>query len=134
MGASGGMRFNDGKVKWSLVDFEALESMVRVLEYGTHKYSIFADEHGDQFTGKEVTPEQASLMTLILSGRDNWKKGLKVTGVMESLMRHAIAILNGEMIDSESGLEHIGHLMCNAMFAAHLIKHLPEFNDLPKKD
>lgn len=32
-------RFNEGKPKWSLIPFSALEPMVRVLEFGANKYS-----------------------------------------------------------------------------------------------
>jgi hypothetical protein len=85
-------RYNEGKCKWSLVDFKSLEPMVKVLEYGTEKYS-----------------------------RDNWKKGLPVTEICESLMRHLYAFLDGENIDPESGMSHIGHIQCNAMFLAHMI-------------
>lgn len=88
-----GMRFNDGKAKWHLVDFDSLEVMVKVLEYGATKY-----------------PE------------DNWKKGLNPTEVLESLQRHLISLFNGEQIDKESKLPHIGHVLCNAMFFSYLTR------------
>lgn len=85
-------RFNEGKPQWSLVSFKDIEPMVRVLEYGCIKY----DAH-------------------------NWKKGLPVTETLDSLMRHVIALLHGEDNDPESGLPHIGHIQCNAMFLAHFL-------------
>lgn len=93
-------RFNEGKIKWSLVDFESLEGMVRVLEYGATKYSPH-----------------------------NWKKGLQVTEVAESLLRHTFALLAGEDNDGESGLPHTGHIQCNAMFLAFMLEKKPEFDD-----
>ena len=33
-----GLRYNKEKLKWSLVDFESLEEMVKVLEFGAEKY------------------------------------------------------------------------------------------------
>lgn len=84
---AGAMRFNNGKLQWSLVHFKSLEPMVKVLEFGAQKYD-----------------------------RDNWKKGLGLGKVMESMMRHVAAIMDGEITDPESGLPHIGHIMCNAMF------------------
>lgn len=93
-------RFNAGKPQWSLVDFEALEPMVRVLEYGAEKY----DAH-------------------------NWKKGFPYTKLMESMLRHCFAYLEGEDKDPESGLDHIGHILCNAMFLAYNHNHHPEFDD-----
>jgi len=86
------MRFNDGKLQWSLVDFQALEPMVLVLEFGAKKY----DAH-------------------------NWKKGLPVTKIAESMMRHLFALLAGEDKDPESGIEHTGHILCNAMFLSRMM-------------
>lgn len=84
------MRFNTGKVEWSLVDFKALEPMVQVLMYGAQKYEP-----------------------------DNWKKGLPEKKVIESLLRHVFDMLDGQDNDIESGLPHIGHVLCNAMFISY---------------
>ena len=81
------LRYNQGKLKWSLVDLESLEGMVRVLEFGAIKYSP-----------------------------DNWKKGLDRKEVLESMMRHLTALMGGNEEDLESELRHISHIMCNAMF------------------
>jgi hypothetical protein len=80
-------RFNEDKPKFSLIDLKSLELMAEVLEYGAIKYS-----------------------------RDNWKMGLPLSEILDSMMRHIAAIQDGEMIDSESGLSHIGHIQCNALF------------------
>lgn len=106
-----GLRYNTGKPKWSLVDFKSLEPMVEALEYGANKYTT---ENG--------------------SGRDNWKKGMPVTEVCESLLRHTFALLTGEIDDPESTKQHIGHIQANAMFISYMINQKPEFNNLPKKD
>lgn len=96
-----GDRFNKDKPKWSLVDFKSLENMVRALEMGKEKY-----------------------------GKDNWKKGLPVSEISESLMRHLFALLNGEKTDSESGLPHSAHILCNAMFIAYMEENKPEMCDV----
>jgi len=87
----GGLRFNEGKLKWSLVSWKALEPMVRVLMFGADKY----DDH-------------------------NWKKGLKYTEVCESLQRHLNAFIEGADNDEESKISHVGHIMCNAMFLSYM--------------
>lgn len=69
-----GDRFNKGKPRWSLVAFFALVPMVRVLEYGANKYS----DH-------------------------NWQKGLDKKEILESLMRHLVSLMDGEIRDEESG-------------------------------
>ena len=99
------LRYNQGKVQWSLVDFQSLEPMVRVLEYGCKKYS-----------------------------RDNWKTGMPATQIIESMLRHTFKLLEGELVDEESLIEHIGHIQCNAMFLAYVLKNKPHFNDLPNEN
>lgn len=98
-------RKNNGKLQWTQIDFESMEDMVRVLEFGAEKYD-----------------------------RDNWKKGFPVRQLCDSLLRHMTAFLNGEDIDPESGLTHIGHIQCNAMFLAYNMKHHPEMDDRKKED
>lgn len=82
-----GLRFNQGKPRWSLVHFKSLEPMIRVLEKGAEKY----DDH-------------------------NWRKGMPKSVVLECAQRHLAAILDGEDTDSESGQLHAAHVMCNMMF------------------
>jgi len=81
------LRYNDGKPKWSLVHFQSLIPMVRVLEYGCIKYA----------------PK-------------NWQKPMDTTQILESMQRHLAALFDGEEVDSESGISHMGHIMANAMF------------------
>lgn len=98
------LRYNDGKLRWSLVDFKSLEPMVRVLEKGAFKY----DDH-------------------------NWKKGMPATQISESLLRHMFAFMNGEENDPETNESHLGHVMCNVMFLIYNLRENPEFNDIQRK-
>jgi len=84
-------RFNDGKPKYSLIDLTVLEPCARVLEFGAKKYA-----------------------------RDNWKNGMPITELLDSLLRHVAALRAGQLIDPESGLSHIGHIQCNAMFLGNI--------------
>jgi hypothetical protein len=93
------LRYNSNKLRWSLVDFDALEDMVKVLVFGSKKY---AD--------------------------NNWKKGLKTTEIFESIMRHLSAYMRGEEFDLESGLPHTGHILCNAMFLSYMEKYKKDFD------
>ena len=94
------LRYNQGKLKWSLVDFKSLEGLVEVLEYGANKYAP-----------------------------DNWKKGMPVKEVAESLMRHLFAFLGGEDVDPESGCRHISHVMCNAMFIEFILREKAHYDN-----
>ena len=97
------LRYNEGKLQWSMIDFKSLEGMVRVLEMGAKKYS-----------------------------KDNWKLGMPVTQVCESLMRHLFAYMSGEDTDPESGESHMSHVLVNAMFVEYIMKERSEFDDRKK--
>ena len=97
-------RHNEGKIKWSLVPFRALEPMVQVLMFGAKKYSP-----------------------------DNWKKGMKYTIIYDSMQRHLTSFMEGEENDSESKLHHVGHILCNALFLSWMIIFKPENDDRTKK-
>ncbi len=81
------MRFNEGKVDWTQMHYKSMEPMIRVLEFGARKYA-----------------------------KKNWMKEMDPDQIMNSLQRHVAAIMDGEIIDSESGIAHMGHIQCNAMF------------------
>jgi hypothetical protein len=81
-------RFNEGKIDLTLIPADASEAEARVWMAGEQKY-----------------------------GRYNWTKlwGDKtIDVVMASLLRHALAIQKGEVVDPESGEYHAAHIRCNA--------------------
>jgi hypothetical protein len=93
-------RYNTGKLKWSLVSWNALEPMIEVLMYGMNKYTAW-----------------------------NWCKGLKYTEICESLLRHVYAFMNGEDEDPESKLKHVGHILANAMFLSYMTLFKKDMDD-----
>lgn len=76
-----GIKYDGGKPDYSLLPFNALEEIVRVLTYGAAKYS-----------------------------RDNWKlvEPYKERYVAAAL-RHLTAYARGEKSDTESGRHHLAH-------------------------
>ena len=82
---------NDIHVEQQFMTLEAFDSMADVLEYGAQKYE-----------------------------RNNWRKlSPNKLAAADSLYRHVASILNGELIDEDSKLPHIGHIMCNIMFLTY---------------
>jgi hypothetical protein len=83
-----GVKDDDGKARWSLLPYEQLEEVVKVLGFGADKY-----------------------------GDDNWKK-VKQGGrrYMDAAMRHIAAMQNGKVKDPESGLSHAAHAVCCLLF------------------
>lgn len=97
-----GVKFDFEKLDWSLVDFESLEPLVEVLMFGAKKYEP-----------------------------DNWKKVKPPERYIKSLLRHILEYgqrlknkKKGDLIlDKESNLPLIGHILCNAMFLAYFEQH-----------
>lgn len=83
-----GEKFDGEKVNMGLLPLDALETIAQVLEYGAKKYAP-----------------------------DNWKKVPDgYNRYKAALLRHLAAIDRGENVDNESGLPHIAHVACNAIF------------------
>lgn len=95
------VKFDAGKTDWSLVPWDSVEEIVKVLEFGKVKYAAW-----------------------------NWSSngGFKYMRVFNSTMRHLLAWARGEDKDPESGLSHIAHAGCNIFFLMHFIKNKDKFS------
>lgn len=93
-------KYNEGKLRWTLISWKALEPMVKVLMFGANKYEAH-----------------------------NWKKGLKYSVISESLQRHLYAFMEGQDNDPESKLSHLGHILCNAMFLSWMFIFRKDLDD-----
>lgn len=83
-----GRKFDGGKLDWTLMPFDALEPVVRVLELGAKKYA-----------------------------RDNWLHVENSTHrYTKALMRHVVAYVMGEENDPETGEPHLAHAGCCLLF------------------
>lgn len=81
------VKADSGKLQWSLIPFEELKDVVKVLMLGAKKYNP-----------------------------DNWKKCDDVKRYKDALMRHVISYVSGDERDEESGLSHLAHAICNCLF------------------
>tara|TARA_R110000850_G_scaffold148827_3_gene271127 strand:- start:3126 stop:3572 length:447 start_codon:yes stop_codon:yes gene_type:complete len=88
---AGAVKYDVGKARMELLPLAALEQVAAVMTFGANKY---ADNGWKQ-----------------LANADS-----RYTG---ALLRHLTAIQGGEVLDPESGLPHIAHVACNAIFLTH---------------
>ena len=65
--------------------------------------------------------------------RYNWMKGMDWNIPIACIGRHALAILEGEDTDSESGEPHAGHIACNVIMLLHYLDYYPEGDTRPCK-
>lgn len=96
-----GARYNDGKTRFDLIPLASLRPAADVFEYGAKKYS-----------------------------ERNWMRGQPWSVPMASMMRHLADLQAGEMIDNESNLPHVGHILCNAIMLAHFYQFYAEGDDI----
>jgi len=83
-----GFKSDKNKLRWSLFQFQELEDVLKVLEYGCIKYS-----------------------------KDNWQLVPNAKErYFNAVMRHLIAWHNGERKDKESNLSHLSHAACGIHF------------------
>lgn len=95
-----GEKHDIGKPMIELIDPSFLLVLGDVLSYGAAKYE----------------PE-------------NWRKGIPAGRLYGALQRHLIAFQNGEDMDQESGLPHLGHAACELMFLYWTVANLPDLDD-----
>lgn len=81
-----GMKFDQGKPRWSLLPTGVVAAVVRVLTFGAKKYAP-----------------------------DNWKK-IEPVRYEDAAMRHFDAWRSGEKTDPETGESHLAHAVCCLFF------------------
>lgn len=81
------MKFDSGKLRYSLVPPVAVEAMAKVLTYGAKKYKP-----------------------------NNWQKAEDFSRYTDALYRHLEAWRSGQEFDDESGLSHLSHALTNIAF------------------
>ncbi len=87
-----GAKLDAGKNMMDLIPAETLQHLGEVLTFGCRKYS-----------------------------RDGWKAVSDAKNrYSAAMLRHYAAWKSGESLDPESGIPHITHMMCNAVFLDYL--------------
>lgn len=80
------IKADQGKTDWCILPIKPSEEIIKVFSFGEQKYA-----------------------------RGNYQEGggLKYSRVINSLLRHIHAFMQGEDKDPESGLHHLAHAGCN---------------------
>lgn len=96
------VKHDSGKTDWSLMPWEAVEEINKVLEFGASKYAAH-----------------------------NWTEGegFRYTRVLSSLFRHLFAWSRGEDCDPESGLSHLAHAGCNVIFLLYYNRYKERYSN-----
>lgn len=102
---TGGLRYNKGKSRVDLLSPLAMMGTAAVLEFGSKKYA-----------------------------EGNWQKGISWRATIGCLLRHTFKFMMGEDIDPESGLPHVDHIACNAMFLQEYFRTRKSFDDRLKTE
>jgi len=97
-----GTKYDGDKLRMDLIPPEVMTAIAEVLTMGAVKY----DDH-------------------------NWREGIQYSRVVGALKRHLTAWEGGEVYDSESKLNHMAHVLCNAAFLiTYEFEGRSELNDL----
>lgn len=62
----------------------------------------------------------------------NWMRGMAWSIPLGCVTRHALAWLDGQENDPETGLPHRGHIQCNLVMLKYYATHFQEGDDRPK--
>jgi hypothetical protein len=92
--------YDEGKLRYDLLDAGILEDVVAVFTYGSKKYDD-----------------------------NNWRKGMPFTKLFGSIMRHMWLWYRGEDIDKESGLKHLAHAICDIMMVGSIQRDRKDCDD-----
>lgn len=87
-----GMKFDTGKLQYSLIPTSATKALAEVLTYGASKYA-------------------PNNWQLVEHGEERY---------IDALFRHLEAFRSGEIHDQESGLHHLSHVLTNVVFLHYL--------------
>lgn len=95
-----GLRHNDGKIRYDLLEPFAMQELARVFTKGAQKYAPF-----------------------------NWLKGMDWSKCLASLKRHIAAFEQGEDFDEETECYHMAHAAWNALALVSYYKYAPHYDD-----
>lgn len=99
-----GRKDDKSKLRMDLIPVSALHGLAEVLTFGANKY----DDR-------------------------NWEKGLDWSRVYGAALRHLTKWWSGEDLDTESGLNHLNHVLCCISFLVEYTQTHKDLDDRPGK-
>jgi hypothetical protein len=96
-----GTKYDAGKIRLNLIEPSFINGLGSVMTFGATKY-----------------------------GSNNWKNGIPTSQLYASLQRHLTSFYEGNLVDSESGLDHLYHSAANIMMMIWMRKFNPKFEDI----
>ena len=96
-----GLKYDTGKLQYSLIPTETTQALAEVLTFGASKYA-------------------PNNWQLVENGEQRY---------LDALYRHLEAHRSGELTDPESGFLHMSHVLTNAAFLHYLTKHKEQPHD-----
>lgn len=81
------LKYDTGKIRYSLIPVKGLADVGKVLTFGAEKYEA-----------------------------ESWREIEDKSRYMDALIRHVEQFRAGEIMDEESGLNHMAHVAVNALF------------------
>ena len=96
-----GQKHDTEKLRLDLLPVEVLEEVAKVLQHGANKYGDY-----------------------------NWSKGIAYHRCYGAILRHIFAWWRKEDNDKETNLNHLAHLICEAMFLlAYQLRGMDNYDD-----
>lgn len=145
-----GARFNDHKAPLDLIPLEIVansftgplwteqeyDALSALRALGRFQTGRLVEEPGLEEAMQFLSPYWGDAARVFDYGRKkyapwNWAKGMAWSIPLACAARHALAVLGGEELDSESNLPHVGHMLCNIVMLRTFVASYPEGDDLP---
>ncbi len=97
---SGGVKHDQGKARISLIPVVAIQGEAEVFGFGANKYGAY-----------------------------NFRGGIVYSRLLDAILRHVLAIVDGQDLDPESGKPHWAHARCCLAMLASMEQDHPELDD-----
>jgi Domain of unknown function (DUF5664) len=123
--ARGGVKYDGGKTRWTLIRPSWLRQLMEMLnaEPGLYVHLL------------PISLIRAVSHILNIGARkykvDNWRVGMPWSRVYDAHERHMNAWASGESLDPETGKSHLWHAACNLAFLIEWEETHPELDDRP---